>query len=229
MKRLRSRNVRASTTTNWVGAASATSCRISVRPSCERPPVSDCVTMGIPKAPSSSDQPVTPPYWSVVSIVCDWSTPMATYCLPCGEVTPAPACSAACGKPSPAAAGAATSAATKRAITIFMRRIRRTQPQRSGSDLDQKRVALTAAGADRRQAEPAAVPPQLVHHRAEDPPTTRADRMAERDSAAVDVCDLRVRAEHLHRVESNRGERLIDLDALHFADRLPRLLQRLRA
>ena len=41
-------------------------------------------------------------------------------------------------------------------------------PRFARSDLDQEGVALAAAGADRRQPEPAAVSPQLVHHRAED-------------------------------------------------------------
>src|SRR5207247_6499446 len=54
-------------------------------------------------------------------------------------------------------------------------------------DLDQERVALAAAGADRREAEPAAVAAKLVDHRPEDSRPRRADRMAERHGAAVHV------------------------------------------
>ena len=36
-------------------------------------------------------------------------------------------------------------------------------------DLEQQRVALAAAGADRREPQAAAVPPQLVDHRPENP------------------------------------------------------------
>src|SRR4051795_6337073 len=54
-------------------------------------------------------------------------------------------------------------------------------------DLDHDRVALAAAAADRRDTEPAAPPAQLVEQRADDPRARGADRMAERDRAAVDV------------------------------------------
>ena len=54
----------------------------------------------------------------------------------------------------------------------------------------------------------------------------RADRMAERDRAAVHVDALLVGAEHPRRVERDRRERLVDLDALHVVDRLAGLLER---
>src|SRR6266511_4901970 len=60
------------------------------------------------------------------------------------------------------------------------------------SDLEQKGVALPAAGADRREPEAAAVAAELVDHRAEDTGARGADRMAEGDSAAVDVHLLRI-------------------------------------
>src|SRR5436190_20596110 len=94
------------------------------------------------------------------------------------------------------------------------------------SDLQQERVALAAAGADRSEAEAAAVSPQLVHHRADDPSARRANRMTERDGAAVHVHDLLVRAEQPRRVERDGRERLVDLDALDVADRFARLLER---
>ena len=50
---------------------------------------------------------------------------------------------------------------------------------------------------------------QLVHHRPEDPRARGADRMTERDGAAVDVHLFLVGAEHLRGVEHDRGERLV--------------------
>src|SRR3954471_17778151 len=78
-------------------------------------------------------------------------------------------------------------------------------------DLDDDRVPLPPAGADGRAALPAAAPAQLVHERAEDARARRADRVAERDRAAVDVDLVLVDAEHADRVERDRGERLVDL------------------
>src|SRR3954449_847220 len=96
-------------------------------------------------------------------------------------------------------------------------------------DLDQQRVPLAAAGADRGEAETAAVAAQVVHHRAENPSAARADRVAERDRAAVDVRGLRGGAEHRERVERHGAKRLVHLDPLDVADRLTRLLEGLRA
>ena len=93
-------------------------------------------------------------------------------------------------------------------------------------DLDQQRVALAAAGADRREAEPAALAAELVDHRREDPRARGADRVAERDRAAVHVHGLRVGVEQLHRVQRDRAERLVHLDALDVADRLAGLPER---
>ena len=65
------------------------------------------------------------------------------------------------------------------------------------SDLEEQRVALPAAGADRGEAEPTAVAAELVDHGADDAGARRADRVAERDGAAVHVHLLGVGAEHL--------------------------------
>src|SRR4051794_6624322 len=69
------------------------------------------------------------------------------------------------------------------------------------SDFEQNRVALAAAGADRGEAEAAAVAVQLVDHRREDPGARGADRVPEGHRAAVDVDLLGIGAEHLGRVE----------------------------
>src|SRR5262245_36748364 len=68
-------------------------------------------------------------------------------------------------------------------------------------DLEQKRVALTSAGADRGKAQTPAVSAQLVHHRPDDPRTRGADRMSERDGATVHVHGLLPSAEQPRRVE----------------------------
>src|SRR5262245_5493961 len=94
------------------------------------------------------------------------------------------------------------------------------------SDFQQKRVALATAGADRGEAQAAAVAAQLVDHRPDDPPAARADRVPERDRPAVHVHVRLVGAEQLRRVPGDRGERLVDLDALHVVDRLPCALER---
>src|ERR1700722_9411998 len=79
------------------------------------------------------------------------------------------------------------------------------------SDLDDERVALPATGADGDAAEAAAATAQLVDDAAKDAGTGGADRVAERDGASVDVDLVLVDAEHAHRVERDRGERLVDL------------------
>src|SRR3954467_8649257 len=95
-----------------------------------------------------------------------------------------------------------------------------------GGDLEDHRVALAAAGADRGDAEPAAAAAQLVDQRAEDAGARGPDRVAERDRPAVHV-DLRlVDADHAHRVECHRGERLVDLEQVDVVDRQAGLVER---
>src|SRR5262249_18609568 len=95
------------------------------------------------------------------------------------------------------------------------------------SDFDQERVALPAAGTDRGQPQPAAVPAHLVHHRPDDSAAAGPDRVTERNGAAVHVRLLLVGPEEPSGVERDGRERLVDLDALHVLDPLPGLLQRL--
>ena len=89
-------------------------------------------------------------------------------------------------------------------------------------DLDDHRVALAAAGADRRHAEPAAAAAQLVAPASSGCARRCPDRVAERDRAAVDVHLRLVHAEHAHRVERDRGERLVDLEQVDVVDRQAR-------
>src|SRR5436305_14300845 len=88
--------------------------------------------------------------------------------------------------PSPAAAGAAASARGGHSARVSLAGMPlvRGAGGAGSLDLEEQRVALAAAGADGREAEPAAVAAQLVHHRPQDPPAARADGMAERDGAA---------------------------------------------
>src|SRR6185437_12408229 len=78
-------------------------------------------------------------------------------------------------------------------------------------DVDDHGVALAAAGADRDAAVAAAAPAQLEHERADDAGAGGADRVPERDRAAVDVHALLVDAEHARRVQGDRSEGLVDL------------------
>src|ERR1700750_1341357 len=69
--------------------------------------------------------------------------------------------------------------------------------------LDDNGVALTAARADRRAAQAAAAPAQLVDERAEDPRARGADRTDKRHGAAVDVDLVLVDPKHPDRVEGD--------------------------
>src|SRR3954454_9944298 len=79
-------------------------------------------------------------------------------------------------------------------------------------------VALATAGADCGHAEPTAAAAQLVHERAEDPGAGRANRMTERNRAAVHVHLRLVEPEHAHRVDCDRRERLVELEQVDVVD-----------
>src|SRR6185503_2259677 len=98
-----------------------------------------------------------------------------------------------------------------------------TWPRLAAVHFDDHRVALAAARADRRAAEPAAAAPQLVDERHQDAGAAGADRVAERDRAAVHVHLGLVELKHAHRVERDRGERLVDLEQVDLAGRQARL------
>ena len=59
-----------------------------------------------------------------------------------------------------------------------------------------------------------------------DPGAGRADRVADRDSAAVDVDPLVADAEVAHGLDDDRGEGLIDLDQVEVGDGEPGLAER---
>ena len=77
---------------------------------------------------------------------------------------------------------------------------------------DDQRVALAAAAAQRRGADAAAAALQLERQVQGDPGAGHADRVAQRDGAAVDVDLVLVDAQLAGRDEPDRGERLVDLD-----------------
>src|SRR5262245_4745396 len=91
--------------------------------------------------------------------------------------------------------------------------------------LDQQGDSLAAADAERRQAETRAAPPHLVKERDRDARSRRADRMAQRDGAAVDVDAGQVELEIFLAREDLGGERFVDLDEIDVAERQARLLQ----
>src|ERR1700759_4671856 len=94
-------------------------------------------------------------------------------------------------------------------------------------DLDDHRVALASARADRGAAEAAAATAQLIDQGAEDARARGADGMAQRDRPAVDVDLVLVDAEHPDRVERDRGEGLVDLPQVDVLSAQAGLLQRL--
>src|SRR5436305_10142880 len=94
-------------------------------------------------------------------------------------------------------------------------------------DVDDDRVALSSTRADGRAALPSAASAQLQHERAQDARARRADRVAERHGAAVDVDLVLVYAEHPDRVQGHRGEGLVDLPKVDVVGARTRLLQRL--
>src|SRR5947199_7404284 len=106
-----------------------------------------------------------------------------------------------------------------------MRRFAAAALLRSHFQLD--RVALTAAGADRGDAEAAAATVQLVHQRADDAGARGADRVTERDRAAVNVDLVFIDVEHADRVDCDRGKGLIDLPEVDVLGALADLFQRL--
>src|ERR1700684_2192771 len=92
------------------------------------------------------------------------------------------------------------------------------------SDLQDHRVALTPARADGGAAVDAGATAQLVHDGSEDARAGGADRVPERDGAAVDVDPLLVDAEHADRVERDGRECLVDLPQVDVARLQPCLL-----
>src|SRR5205085_8897256 len=93
-------------------------------------------------------------------------------------------------------------------------------------DAQDDRVALPAARADRRDAEAAAATAQLVDEDAEDAGARGADRVAERDRAAVDVDAVLLDAQLADRLQGHRRERLVDLPQVDVARLQARLVQR---
>ena len=73
---------------------------------------------------------------------------------------------------------------------------------------------------------PAAAAAQLVHERPEQARARRADRVPERDRAAVHVDALRVDPEQLDRVQRDRAEGLVHLEQVDVGDGQARLLER---
>ena len=98
---------------------------------------------------------------------------------------------------------------------------------RSGAGhADDEGVALAAAAAQRGRADAAAATLELERQVQGDPGAGHADRVAERDRAAVDVDLVGVDAQLPGRGQADRGERLVDLDQVEVGGRDALLLRR---
>src|SRR5690606_8255050 len=84
-------------------------------------------------------------------------------------------------------------------------------------DAHDEGVALSAAAAQRGRTDPAAATLQLQRQVQQDPRSGHADRVAERDRAAVDVDLVRVQAQLLGRRQTDGREGLVDLDQVQVA------------
>src|SRR2546430_1037391 len=84
-----------------------------------------------------------------------------------------------------------------------------------GAPIDPRRGPRAAADAERREAVALLALAQLVRGREREPCARRAERMAERDRAAVHVRLLAIEAEVLLDGEVLRRKRLVDLDEVH--------------
>ena len=91
---------------------------------------------------------------------------------------------------------------------------------------DDGRFALPAATAQGRGTELRAAAPELVDEREHHTRAGRADRVTERDRAAVHVHVGVVDAQIADRCERDGGERLVDLDEFEVADLLADLVER---
>src|SRR5882757_4423979 len=97
--------------------------------------------------------------------------------------------------------------------------IHRTRPgarSRLNSSDDQS-VALAAAAAQRRGADPKAASLELVRDSQHKPCAACSNRVPKRDRAAVDIHALIVKLEHAARVERHRSECFIDLHKVEVA------------
>src|SRR4051812_11379921 len=120
-----------------------------------------------------------------------------------------------------AASGAATTYTSTRTIGCRMRLRWRFLAQ----PLNDRDVGLTAAFAHRLQAVTAAGALELVQHRRHQTRAGRAERVTERDRAAVHIHLGEVGAGFLLPGEDDRCECLVDLDKIDVVDGQPGLLQ----
>src|SRR5690349_5887915 len=86
-------------------------------------------------------------------------------------------------------------------------------------------IALAAAGADRGAAEAAAAALELADEGSDHPGTGSSDRVTEGDCAAVHVDLVLVDVEHLHGVQRDRSEGLVDLPDVDVGRGLADLLE----
>src|SRR5439155_11215078 len=91
---------------------------------------------------------------------------------------------------------------------------------------DDQRVSLPTTAAQRRRADAQAAALQLVREGQDQARAAGADRVSQRDGAAVDVDAVLVDRQHPRRIQRHRGERLVDLDQVEVVNFEAGLLQR---
>src|SRR5205085_11955717 len=89
---------------------------------------------------------------------------------------------------------------------------------RSAQAFQDHRHAVTAAATDGLQAELLVVEPQRVDQRGRDPRAGHAERVADRDRAAVHVQLVQWNVQFLVGRDDLRGERLVDLHQVDVTD-----------
>src|SRR5581483_9181965 len=89
----------------------------------------------------------------------------------------------------------------------------------NGRALEERRLTLADADAERRDAVPAAAPAQLVQQGDDETRPAHAERVPDRDRAAVDVHLRLVEAELANDGERLRRERLVELDEVDLVER----------
>src|SRR5581483_796040 len=83
--------------------------------------------------------------------------------------------------------------------------------------LEQRRLPLADADAERREPVAAAAAPELVDERDDEARAAHPERVPDRDRAAVDVHLLRIESELTDDDQALRRERLVQLDEVYLA------------
>ena len=89
-------------------------------------------------------------------------------------------------------------------------------------------IALAATAAERRRSDPTAAPPELEGQGEGQASAGHPNRVAQRDGATVHVHDVGIEPELLHGLDTDRCERLVDLNEVQVGHTEPGLAERVR-